>query len=300
MFRYSRQLFLSMAVLLAALFFVPPAAADHIKLQKDLVYATVDGEELLYDFAAPPDGEGPFPFVLCIHAGGWQLGNKKSYRDIVKDLAERGYAAATIDYRRTPKYKWPAQLEDVRRAVEFFRANAKKYKIDPARFGVVGDDAGAHLGLMLALTAAEQEAGKPAAQSHRVQAVVNFFAPLDLREWRVASKWAETMIRVGFLKSSDQIVADFLGTSDRKAPIYAEVSPMTHVTAAAPPVLTFLGTDDPLVPVAQAKKFHAELKDAGVVQQLVIAEKRGHDREAINHDGKAFQQMYAFFDAHLK
>jgi len=300
MFSYRRQLYLFVGVLLASVLVVSPASAERVKLEKNRVYGTVDGEELSYDFAAPPEGNGPFPFLLCIHAGGWQLGNKKSYRDIVKELAERGYAAATIEYRLTPKHKWPAQLEDVRRAVDFFRANARTHKIDPGRIGVVGDDAGAHLGLMLALTAAEKEGSKPVAESHRVQAVVNFFAPLDLREWHVASKWAETMIRIGFFKSSDQIVADFLGTSDRSAPVYAEVSPMTHVTAGAPPVLTFLGTDDPLVPVAQARKFHAALKEAGVTEELVVAEDRGHDREDINHDGKAFERMYAFFDAHLK
>ena len=265
---YKRRIRLFCAVLAALVFAMPMAhAAPRVTLQKDLVYATVGGVDLFYDFAAPPEGSGPFPFILCIHAGGWQLGSKKSYRDIVRKLAENGYAAATIDYRLTPDHKWPAQLEDVKRAVEYFRANAAKLKIDPARIGVVGDDAGAHLALMLALTAAEKEPGTPVAQSHKVQAVVNFFAPLDLREWRVTSSWVETKIRIGFFKSSEQIIIDFLGTDDRTAPIYAEVSPITHVTPAAPPILTFIGSEDPLVPVAQAQTFHAALKQAGVEEE---------------------------------
>jgi len=298
---YIQKIWLFLALFPALVFATPTAsAAPRVTLLKDLVYATVDGVDLLYDFAMPPEGKGPFPFVLCIHAGGWQLGNKKSYRDIVKELAGRGYAAATIEYRRTPKHKWPTQLEDVQRAVEFFRANASTYKIDPGRIGVVGDDAGAHLALMLALTAAREDAGKPVAQSHRVQAVVNFFGPLDLREWRVNSAWVETKIRIGFFKSSEQIVIDFLGTGDRAAPIYAEVSPITHVAPGAPPILTFIGTEDPLVPVAQAEAFHAALKQAGVEEELVIVEGQDHDRENINRDGKAFERMYAFFDQHLK
>ncbi|HUW61029.1 MAG TPA: alpha/beta hydrolase [Candidatus Bathyarchaeia archaeon] len=298
---YRQTLWLFLALSTALVCAMPPArAAARVTLEKDRVYATVDGVDLRYDFAMPPEGNGPFPFVLCIHAGGWQLGNKKSYRDIVKELAGRGYVAVTIEYRRTPKHKWPAQLEDVQRAVDYFRANAAKYKIDPARIGVVGDDAGAHLALMLALTAAREDAGKPVAQSHRVQAVVNFFAPLDLREWRVNSAWVETKIRIGFMKSSEQIVEDFLGTRDRTAPIYAEVSPVSHVTAGAPPILTFIGTEDPLVPVAQAQTFHDALEQAGVEEELVIVEGQDHDRENINHDDKAFERMYAFFDKHLK
>ena len=298
---YIQKIWLFLALFPALVFATPTAsAAPRVTLLKDRVYATVDGADLLYDFAMPPEGQGPFPFVLCIHAGGWQLGNKKSYRDIARELAGRGYTAATIEYRLTPKHKWPAQLEDVQRAVDFFRANAAAHKIDPARIGVVGDDAGAHLALMLALTAAKEDAGKPVAQSHRVQAVVNFFAPLDLREWRVNSAWVETKIRIGFMKSSEQIIEDLLGTRDRTAPIYAEVSPVSHVTAGAPPILTFIGTEDPLVPVAQAQTFHAALKQAGVEEELVMVEGQDHDRENINHDGKAFERMYAFFDKHLK
>ena len=298
---YRQTLWLFFALSTALVCAIPPAhAAARVTLQKDRVYATVDGVDLLYDFAVPPEGNGPFPFVLCIHAGGWQLGNKKSYRDIVKELAGRGYAAATIEYRLAPDHKWPAQLEDVQRAVEFFRANAATHKIDRARIGLVGDDAGAHLALMLALVAARDDAGKPLEQSHRVQAVVNFFAPLDLREWRVNSSWVETLIRIGFMKSSEQIIEDFLGARDRTAHIYVEVSPISHVTAGAPPILTFIGTEDPLVPVAQAQTFHAALKQAGVEEELVIVEGQDHDRENINHDDKAFERMYAFFDRHLK
>ena len=42
-------------------------------------------------------------------------------------LAENGYAAATVQYRLAPKYLFPAQVEDVKCAVRFLRANAKKY-----------------------------------------------------------------------------------------------------------------------------------------------------------------------------
>jgi acetyl esterase/lipase len=293
--RYKLHILLFFALAAALLFPASPAHAARITLQKDLVYATVDGADLLFDYAAPPEGDGPFPFILCIHAGGWQLGNKKSYRDMAKELAGRGYVAATIEYRLTPDHKWPAQLEDVQRAVDYFRTNAAKFKIDPARVGVVGDDAGAHLALMLALTAAEKNQDR-----YKVQAVVNYFAPLDLREWHVSSSWVETEIRIGFFKSSEQVLINFTGTGDRKAPVFTDVSPVCHVTAGAPPILTFIGTEDPLIPVAQAKDFHAALKKAGATEELVVVEGQNHDRENINHDGKAFERMYAFFDEHVK
>jgi acetyl esterase/lipase len=200
------------------------ARLPEIPIGKDLVYATVGGVELKYDWAKPPAGDGPFPFVLCIHAGGWQLGDKRSFRDDLQALAGRGYVAATVNYRLMPKYRWPAQLEDARAAVRYFRSRASDLKIDPARFGAVGDDAGAHLALMLGLLGVKEEKDKPVEQSTRVQAIVSIFGPTDLREIRVTGTWVQIKIFAAFGKSLDQVLADFLGTADRAAPIYYEAS----------------------------------------------------------------------------
>lgn len=271
-----------------------------IPFEKDLVYATVDKTDLKYDLAKPLEGAGPFPFVLCIHAGGWQLGDKKSFRDDIRELAARGYVAATINYRPSSKAKWPAQIEDVRSAVRYFREHAADLKIDPKRFGAVGDDAGGHLAMMLGLMGAEQEKDKPVEHSTRVQAIVNIFGPPDLREAKITSNWVAAKIFIGFGKSFEQLLADLTGTADRNAPAFYDLSPVAHVTPAAPPILTIIGTADPLITVEQITTFHEALKKAGTPEEVMVIENGEHDRKSFADDSGADERMFGFFDKHLK
>src|SRR5882724_3459785 len=91
----------------AALFgtFVDAHGADpQIPVEKDIVYGTVDGVNLKLDLARPPSGAGPFSAVLVFHGGGWQIGNKAGHHGEIRQLAKRGYLAATVQYRFTPKY----------------------------------------------------------------------------------------------------------------------------------------------------------------------------------------------------
>src|SRR5262249_22409445 len=152
---------------------------------------------LQLDLAMPKDGDGPFPAVVCIHGGGWRGGSRQDLtrsipplggRSLIEYLAGRGYVAATVSYRLAPKDKFPAQIEDCKAAVRWLRANAKKYKINPERFGAVGFSAGGHLVSLLGTSdkddALEGNGGNPE-QSSRVQAVVNFFGPTDFttKDW---------------------------------------------------------------------------------------------------------------------
>ena len=64
-------------------------------------------------------------------SGGWAGGDRSQHNDIIAEFAKRGYVAATIGYRLVPTARFPAQVNDVKCAVRFLRANAEKYGIDP-------------------------------------------------------------------------------------------------------------------------------------------------------------------------
>ena len=59
-------------------------------------------------------------------------------------LNELGVSSAVLYYRLSPQ-RHPAPLEDVGRAIRLVRANAKEWKVDPGRVGVMGFSAGGHL-----------------------------------------------------------------------------------------------------------------------------------------------------------
>jgi acetyl esterase/lipase len=292
-----------MARILAVLVLLVPAlqaAPPEVVTEKNIVYGKGADEELKLDFARPK-GDGPFPLVVCIHGGAWMAGNRAAHLGTIKMLAENGYAAATVQYRLAPKYQFPAQVEDVKCAVRFLRANAKKYNLDPMKVAALGDSAGGHLSLLLGMMNPEDglegKGGSPE-QSSKVQAVVNYYGPTEFATW-APTKAGDAMLRLGLQRDGDGILKGWLGTSDRKAEVMKKASPLTYVDSKDPPVLTFQGTLDPLVQPQQAKVLHEALKKAGVPEQLEILENAAHGWGGKLKE-KTDKQTVEFLDKHLK
>src|SRR5438093_4216846 len=156
--------------------------ADSVVFEPDIEYTNPDEQHLRLDLARPKVGDGPFPAVVCIHGGGFRAGSRKGYDSLCICLAEQGYVAVTVTYRLAPKYQFPAAIHDVKAAVRWLRANAKKYQVHPDRIGVTGGSAGGHLAQFLGVTADarqfEGDGGNPE-QSSRVACVVNYYGPSD-------------------------------------------------------------------------------------------------------------------------
>src|SRR6476660_900073 len=129
------------------------------------------------DIARPEKAAKPAPCIVVIHGGGWRGGNFKVHVPQILDFAKRGYVSATVQYRLVPTARFPSQIEDVKCAVRYLRANADKYNIDKNRIGAIGFSAGAHLSMLLGTMdkkdGLEGDGGSPS-ESSKVQAVVSY------------------------------------------------------------------------------------------------------------------------------
>lgn len=95
---------------------------------------------------APTKGKGPRPAVVICPGGGYGgLATGHEGRDPAEFLTKLGVQAFILRYRHAPKYKHPVPMGDCQRAVQWVRANAKKYQVDPTKVGVWGFSAGGHL-----------------------------------------------------------------------------------------------------------------------------------------------------------
>lgn len=279
---------------LAAAWVSPSFAQEGAKtvMEEDVVYTKVGDQELKLDIARPEDTSTPHPAVLLIHGGAWRAGNKKDTRPLVAELAQHGYVAVSPQYRFCPDVPFPAQVHDVKAAVRWLRTNAKELGVDPDHIGAVGFSAGAHLSLMLGLTdgddGLEGDGLAPDAPSSRVQAVVNFFGPTDLA--------ADDLPAV-----SKGLVKDFIGGTPQDKPEETkQASPITFTTADDPPVLTFQGTKDPLVPHTQAFLLTDALTKAGAKGsrvELLVGAEHGWNGAELERTKKA---TYDFLDQYLK
>jgi len=170
------------------------AEENDVIMERDIIYGKGGDVDLMLDLARPKKAKGRLPTLIYIHGGGWgyMLGfSKNSYTSSIREAAKKDYIAVTIEHRLISvkengkvKYPFPAQVHDIKCAVRWLRANARKYKIDPNRIGVVGWDSGGHLALMLGLTdpshMLEGECGNME-YSSRVQAVVSLAGITDLK-----------------------------------------------------------------------------------------------------------------------
>ena len=239
-------------------------------VQQGVVYCTTAGVPLTMDIYRPIlVGTSPMPAILYVHGGGWEHGSASLggiNASIEQMLTQRGILVAAVNYRLAPQHLWPAQIDDVKCAVRYLRANAHQYGIDPTRIGAWGGSAGGHLVSMLGTAGpgAGFDTGQYLQQSSGLQAVVDMFGPADL----TAGGWGPFATAV--------IQQVFGAAPGQNTSALAHASPVTYVEPSDPPFLIFHGTRDAVVPLAQSQELASRLQAAGVSATLVMVQNGGH------------------------
>lgn len=259
------------------------------KVETDIVYGKAGDRELKLDLCRP-EGTGPHPCVVCVHGGGWRMGNKRDLRNWLELLAGRGYLAVSVGYRLSPDHIFPAQIEDCKTAVRYLRSHAEKYQLDRNRIGAMGYSAGGHLVLLMGLTDAKSgfEGRLYPDQSSNVTCVVDYFGPTDFAAYKDDDSAQRSMI------------GPFLGGKFTEKPeVHKKASPIEYVRKEVPPILIFHGTKDWVVPIEQSRNLKAKLSQAGASVELIEVPNEGHGWE-----GKPLRTTtdatLDFFNKHLK
>lgn len=92
-----------------------------------------------------PKGAGVLPLIVSVHGGGYVYGSTEVYQFYCMDLALRGFAVVSFNYRLAPEFKFPTPLFDLNRVMEWVQENAEKYSLDLENIFMLGDSAGAQL-----------------------------------------------------------------------------------------------------------------------------------------------------------
>jgi acetyl esterase/lipase len=231
-----------------------------VSVEENISYSATDPVLRLDVYKPAGAASTPRPAVILIHGGGWTSFDKSTMQGIGNFLARHGYVAFSVDYRlfQNGKNPWPAQLDDVQRAVRWVRANAAKYNIDPNHIGAFGHSAGAQLASLLGMEDTRDNSDATLAKySSRVQAVVDSSGPIDFTTIHDPDN---TAFLTRFL------AADYTTHPE----IWRNASPAFHVAKTDAPFLIVHGTQDESVPIAQAQELHDKLKAAGVPVSLVL------------------------------
>lgn len=270
----------------------PPEVPQGVTVHRDLAYAEEAHERQKLDLYIPDEGER-LPLIIWVHGGAFLAGDKADH--VPAEYLDAGYAVASLNYRLSHDDLFPAQVEDVKAAVRWLRANAETYRLDPDRFAAWGSSAGGHLVAMLGTTGDDDtfDIGEHLDISSRVQAVVDYFGPTDF-------------LQMDSQRIPDGMVHDHANSPESKllgGPIQEEkelarqANPITYVTQKDPPFLIIHGDQDPLVPHGQSVLLHEALEQAGVPVTFYTVEDAGHGGFK---DPKVHELTRAFLDQHLK
>lgn len=233
-----------------------------VERTKDIRYAEGAGSRHLLDvYRAKVDGP-PSPVILQIHGGGWTIGTKNTQgRPLMNHLARVGWVCVAPNYRLSPRARWPEHLVDCKAALAWVRRHIHEFGGDPDRVVVTGGSAGGHLAAMMALTQNDKRY-QPGFEDvdTSVLGAIPMYGAYDLVE-----------IFTGFRSRIGRRIAGWmgglvLGTTPQHDPgAFLDASPVAHVDERVRgfPFLIVHGTIDNLVPVEQARRFAAMLREAG-------------------------------------
>jgi acetyl esterase/lipase len=264
---------------------------------KTYSFATVGSTELTLDVDTPVTGSGPYPVIVWV--GGASTYAPGGDSPALRETA-RGYVVVVPAYRAAGQAVFPAQLDDLKGAIRWIRANASSLNVDPKHIGIWGGGAGANLAALVgttgdAVTGNSLQEGNTTLSS-RVQAVVDWAGPADLLLLQSDST-ASCVTSYDDASSPQSIL---IGCPLQTCPAAADAaSPQTLVTAGASPILIMHGADDCAVPPEQSRRFYATLKAAGVDATLHIIDGLGAF-DASWDASTSHADVDAFLDAHLK
>lgn len=201
----------------------------------------------------------PTPLVIYYHGGGFRQGDKRTINlQLLRQLRESGITVAAANYRLSSTAPYPAQMHDCAHALQFLRAHAAEYRIDPARIGAMGGSAGAGISQWLAFHDDLADANSPdpiLRQSTRLTAIVVYNAQSSY-DPRFIKKLMET-------DQVDAALIAFFGMNSAADvdkpefhPLFEDASPINHLTVGDPPILVFYSQRDDPLPVNSPGNVH--------------------------------------------
>jgi dipeptidyl aminopeptidase/acylaminoacyl peptidase len=224
-----------------------------------------------------PDGELP-PYVVWVHGGPTAgvrplLDLEKAYftsRGIgVIDVNYGGSTGYGRSYRERLRRQWG--VVDVEDAAAAAQSLADSGEADARRLAVRGGSAGGWTALAAVTTGAAGPGRSGLGRSGRGGAGTVFGA---------AASYFGVADLLGLAEETHDFESRYLDGMVGPLPgfeaVYAERSPLGHVSGATPPVLLLQGLDDPVVPPAQARAIAAELAKHGITHAHLTFEGEAH------------------------
>lgn len=205
---------------------------SHAKPDTTWVYKEVDGKQLEMSVFLPEgyeDSKKNFPIFVVYHGGSWRAGEPSWHYPDCAYWSDRGMIAVSVRYRLKDRDNVKVPLEcvkDAKSAIRFLRKNAAKLKVDTDKVVAAGGSAGGQLAAAVA-TLSSPETND------------------DVFDLSISCVPNAVVLYNPYFRCE------------------ASLSPPNFIKPGVPPMITFLGDQDPAIPVDDLKKFHESIKTQG-------------------------------------
>jgi acetyl esterase/lipase len=228
-----------------------------------------------------PSGPGPHPVVVMVHGGFWRAKyDLEHVGHLCADLARRGYATWSLEYRRVGHEGggWPGTFEDVARGMDFLRTLGSSQPVDLSRVVAMGHSAGGHLALWLAAR-------------HRLRPGEPLYHPDPFKPRGVVVLAGVVNLERGHaLRLSNDIVTEFLGGTPAQVPERYRFGSPSELAPLGVRQTLIHGAEDDTVPVSLSTGYHARAVALGDDVRLITLPGAGHF-EVINPLAQEWPQV---------
>ncbi len=221
---------------------------------KDLHYGPHVRQALDLWLTRPKTSSGAgSPLVVFFHGGAFRMGDKASVTGrLIAGCLEKGISVASANYRFSQDAPYPAPMLDGARAIQFLRAHAADFGIDPRRIAAAGSSAGAGIALWVGFhdDLADSESEDPVLrQSTRLTCL-----GVDGAQCSYDPRFIKALLG-GRVYEHPALLPLFGITTaaerDRPSPsvseLYEDASPINHLSRDDPPgILFYAEPDEPI------------------------------------------------------
>lgn len=245
-------------------------AQNEPEIIKNIVYAEDGSKKLQLDIYKPTQQKEP-NLIVWIHGGAWHSGSKENPP---LGLLPYGYALASVDFHASTEKPFPANVYDIKAAIRFLRANAKKYGYKADKIIIWGASSGGHLAALVATTnnniSLEGNLGNYSQTSSSIQACLDFYGPTNFLTILNQSTPHGLNVRLPAL-------AILLGKPLEQATDLAKLaSPVYQADATDPPMFIVHGEQDNQVPINQSIELLSVYKNLNLKAQIEFVPNVGH------------------------
>ncbi len=211
-----------------------------------------------------------FPCLVYVQGSAWK--KQDCYHDLpqLARLAARGIIVAVVEYRASNEAPFPAQVKDALAAVDYLRANAKRYDVSPKKIVLGGNSSGGHTAMYACVArSADGDLLLPSC----VRGVIDWYGAVSLMHEDGYPTTLDTLTA----ESPEGVLMGGVDLREREdLRRLATVAEHVSADAAFPPALLVHGTKDRTVNCELSAELHEKLRACGHESELVLVEGADH------------------------